>query len=273
VPVNAPLPVVVVDAFTDRPFAGNPAAVCVLPGPADPEWMQLVAREMSLSETAFVHRDAAAGPDDWRLRWFTPTVEETLCGHATLASAHVIWEEARAAAPDRPLRFHSKSGLLVASRAEGGGIEMDFPATPVEAAAPPAGLLEGLAVPEPRFAGRSRFDWLVEVASEADVRALCPDMRRLAAVGGRGVIVTAAPGPPGHDFVSRFFAPNDGVDEDPVTGSAHCALACHWAPRLGRTSFVAFQASARGGVVRVRLEGDRAILGGAAVTVLRGVLA
>lgn len=261
-----PQPIVVVDAFADRPFTGNPAAVCVLDGPRDEAWMQALAREMNHSETAYLHPEG----DGWRLRWFTPAVEVDLCGHATLAAAHVLWEEGRLPA-DAEARFDTRSGRLVCRR-EGGWIGMDFPALPPAAAPPPDGLVEALGA-APTWVGRSRFDYLVEVASEAEVRALRPDLARLRGVETRGVIVTAPASMEGADFVSRFFAPAAGVDEDPVTGSAHCVLAPHWAERLGRAALVGFQASARGGFVRVAAEAGRVRLGGRAVTVLRGTLA
>ena len=272
------LPIFQVDAFTDRPFSGNPAAVCLLPAPRDPPWMQDVAREMNLSETAFLVRRARPN-DGFDLRWFTPAVEVDLCGHATLASAHVLWEHGDLA-PGAQARFHTKSGVLTADRRAGGAggkdvwIELDFPATRADPAPVPAGLLEAVGV-TPRFIGRSRFDYLLEVDDEATVRRLRPDFGTLAGVEARGVIVTsrASRKGDGYDFVSRFFAPRAGVDEDPVTGSAHCALAPYWSAKLGAPALTGYQASARGGVVRVRVAGDRVILGGQAVTVLRGELA
>lgn len=254
-----------IDAFTDRPFAGNPAAVCLLDGPRDAEWMQDVAREMNLAETAFLHPTG----DGFGLRWFTPAVEVELCGHATLASAHALWETG-VLAPDDPARFHTLSGLLTAKR-KGEWIELDFPARPVEEVAPPEGLAEALGA-EPRFVGRSKYDYLLELASEDAVRKADPDHRRLASLPVRGVIVTARGTDNPFHFISRFFAPGVGVDEDPVTGSAHCTLGPYWRERLGRDEFLAYQASPRGGVVRVRVEGGRVKLGGQAVTVLRGRL-
>jgi PhzF family phenazine biosynthesis protein len=254
-----------VDAFTAEPFAGNPAAVCVLPGPREERWMQLLAREMNLSETAFLHPEGEA----WRLRWFTPTVEVALCGHATLASAHVLWETG-ALASDATARFQTRSGLLTAVR-QGDLIELDFPATRAEPAPAPAGLAAALGA-EPRFVGRNKYDYLVEVDSEPVLRSLKPDFAALRKLPVRGVIVTAPPAAAEFDFVSRFFAPGAGVDEDPVTGSAHCCLGPFWQARLGKAEFKAFQASARGGVVRVRIEGERVKLGGHAVTVFRGAL-
>jgi predicted PhzF superfamily epimerase YddE/YHI9 len=259
--------VVQVDAFTAQPFAGNPAAVCVLAQPADPGWMQDVAREMNLSETAFAH------PVDggYQLRWFTPAVEVDLCGHATLATAHVLWEEGLLS-PRDPARFHTRSGILTAER-RGEWIELDFPAEPAEPAPAPPGLLEALGSPV-RSAGRNRFDWIVELESGTEVRRLAPDIIRLASIPSRGIIVTGRADfeSTSFDFVSRFFAPRLGVPEDPVCGSAHCCLGPYWSERLCKTDLVGYQASPRGGVVRVRHLGPRVVLGGQAVTVLRGEL-
>ncbi|HEU4698821.1 MAG TPA: PhzF family phenazine biosynthesis protein [Gemmatimonadales bacterium] len=260
-------PIAQVDAFTDRPFAGNPAGVCVLPAPRDAEWMQRVAAEMNVAETAFLVRRADG--DGWDLRWFTPTVEVDLCGHATLASAHLLWEAGHVP-PGAEARFHTRSGLLTARRG-GPAIELDFPSEPAEASPLPEGLADALGA-APVWGGRNRMDWLVEVESAAVVRALAPDLGRIAQVPARGVIVTSRADDGSCDFVSRFFAPQAGVPEDPVTGSAHCCLAPFWAPRLGRDTLVGRQLSARGGTVHVRLAGDRVVLGGAAVTVLRGEL-
>jgi PhzF family phenazine biosynthesis protein len=259
-----PRPFVQVDAFTDRPFQGNPAAVFLLEGPQDPSWMQLVAREMNLSETAFLHRL----PEGFGLRWFTPAVEVDLCGHATLASAHALWSEGHAD-PGTTLRFFTRSGELTASR-EGDWITLDFPATGPSPCEPPEGLLPALGA-EAVYVGKTRFDYLAELTSEEAVRGLRPDGHRLRSLGVRGVIVTA-PGASPYDFVSRFFAPGAGIDEDPVTGSAHCALGPYWQGRTGKGEFLAYQASARGGEVRVRTRGDRVLLSGRAVTVLRGDL-
>lgn len=254
-----------VDAFTSERFRGNPAAVCILPEPRDEGWMQSVAREMNLSETAFLR----ARPDGFDLRWFTPSVEVALCGHATLASAHVLWETGLLK-PDEQARFHTLSGVLTAERKDG-LIELNFPANPPDPADAPEGLAEALGI-TPKYAGRSKFDYLVELHSEVAVRSLKPDFRRLREIPVRGAIVTSRAETPGYDFVSRFFAPGSGVDEDPVTGSAHCCLAPFWSTRLNKTEFMAYQASARGGVLRLRLDGDRVRLGGHAVTVLRGEL-
>jgi PhzF family phenazine biosynthesis protein len=266
------LPVYQVDAFTDRPFSGNPAAVCLLDDERDDRWMQEVAAEMNLSETAFL----LSKPDGYDLRWFTPKVEVDFCGHATLASAHVLWETGRLP-PELPARFSTRSGLLTAVR-RGEWIELDAPADPPQPTAPPAGLIEALGV-EPRYVGRGRFDYLVEVDSEALLRGMAPDLARLATVETRGIIVTCAAGPtsggthlPHNDFLSRFFAPAAGIDEDPVTGSAHCCLGPFWGARLGKSELQGFQASQRGGWVRMRLEGERVALLGQAVTVLRGEL-
>jgi predicted PhzF superfamily epimerase YddE/YHI9 len=259
------LQIVQVDAFANRPFGGNPAAVCILPEPRDERWMQDVAREMNVAETAFLHPEN----EGYRLRWFTPTVEVALCGHATLASAHVLWEDAHLPA-GRQARFHTQSGLLTADRRDD-WIELDFPATPPVAAPAPPGLAAALRVAA-RWVGRSKFDYLVEVDSEDAVRGLKPDLFALERIEARGIIVTSRATTAGYDFVSRFFAPRSGVPEDPATGSAHCALAPFWGERLGRTAMTAYQASARGGVIRVRLAGDRVVLGGQAVTVLRGEL-
>jgi PhzF family phenazine biosynthesis protein len=256
-----------VDAFADAPFGGNPAAVLLLPAPRDAAWMADVAMEMNLSETAFLVRRADASFD---LRWFTPAVEVALCGHATLASAHVLWETG-ALGPGEVARFHTKSGVLLAARREDGRIELDFPARIATPCAPPAGLAEALGVGL-GFTGRNVDDYLVEVASEAVVRGLAPDQRGLGMLRVRGVIVTARSETAGFDFVSRFFAPGAGVAEDPVTGSAHCCLAPHWGAILGKTEMVGYQASKRGGVVHVRVEGDRVKLAGRAVTVLEGEL-
>jgi PhzF family phenazine biosynthesis protein len=252
-----------IDAFTDIAFKGNPAAVCILDRERDAAWMQDVAKEMNLSETAFLLHHA----DGFGLRWFTPAVEVALCGHATLASAHALWEE-RVLETDA--RFHTLSGLLTATR-NGDLIELDFPAKAEEPAEAPPLLLEALGA-KPVYVGRNQFDYLVEVGSEEELRALDPDHARLRTIPVRGVIVTARSSDPRFDFVSRFFAPGSGVDEDPVTGSAHCALTPYWSKKLGKAEMTAYQASARGGVVHVRLAGDRVKLGGHAVTVLRGEL-
>jgi PhzF family phenazine biosynthesis protein len=259
------IPIYQVDAFTDRPFAGNPAAVCILTKAADPAWMQNVAREMNLSETAFIWPEA----DGYRLRWFTPAVEVDLCGHATLATAHTLWETCRLPKSEEA-RFFTRSGLLRAKK-KGDFIELDFPAKPEEFAAPLPGLGEALGI-RVETVSKNKFDYLVEADSEEVVRNLKPDFAKLREIEARGVIVTARPKTGPYDFISRFFAPRAGVNEDPVTGSAHCFLGPYWAKRLGKNEFFAYQASARGGELRVRLLDARVLLSGKAVTVLRGEL-
>ena len=265
-----PIDLYQVDAFTDRAFAGNPAAVCLLPEPREADWMQRVAREMNLSETAFL----VARGGGFDLRWFTPATEVELCGHATLASAHVLWQAGRLGLAELA-HFHTLSGLLTARRRGDGWIELDFPARaaePLDASSAPPGLVEALGADVPVFLGKSRYDYLLELPSEEAVRALRPDFGRLRTLPVRGVIATARASTAPFDFVSRFFAPGAGVDEDPVTGSAHCTLGPYWAGRLGKEDFLAYQASERGGVLQVRVAGERVELAGQAVTVLRGHL-
>jgi PhzF family phenazine biosynthesis protein len=254
-----------VDSFTDTPFAGNPAAVCLLAKWQPDVWMQMVAREINLSETAFlVPKDG-----DFDLRWFTPTVEVDLCGHATLGTAHVLWEDGHLA-PNEAARFHTRSGLLGAEK-KGSWIEMDFPATPAQST-DRADILESALAVIPKYVGRSQFDYVVEIESEQEVRRLKPDFSALLQLKVRGVIVTSRASGAGYDFVSRFFAPGTGIDEDPVTGSAHCCLGPFWKERLGRDNLVGYQASARGGFVRTRCVNDRVFISGQAVTVFRGEL-
>ncbi len=260
------IPLFHVDAFTDTVFGGNPAAVCLLEPPAEVDWMQSVAREMNLSETAFL----VPGGERFDLRWFTPGMEVDLCGHATLASAHVLWEtgtveEATAIA------FSTRSGVLSAARA-GDWIELDFPADPPVEKPPPPGLEAALGA-RPVWFGESDNYQFAEVGSEEALRSLAPDFRALAALVPVGITVTARPSAARWDFVSRFFAPGAGIDEDPVTGSAHCQLAPYWSERLGKDVMLAYQASTRGGVVRVACRGERVELAGRAVTVARGALA
>jgi PhzF family phenazine biosynthesis protein len=255
-----------IDAFTDQPFRGNPAAVCLLDRERDEKWMQNVAAEMNLSETAFLLPQR----DGFSLRWFTPAVEVALCGHATLASAHALWEE-KLLGYGETARFHTKSGVLTAQQRDG-LIELDFPATPEQKSDAPPALLEALGIASPRYVGKNKFDYIVEVGSEDEVRGLKPDHARLRQLPVRGVIVTSRAANGDYDFVSRFFAPGSGIDEDPVTGSAHCCLTPYWSQRLKKNEFTAFQASPRGGILRVRLDGDRVKLAGRAVTVLRGEL-
>jgi PhzF family phenazine biosynthesis protein len=254
-----------IDAFTDAPFKGNPAAVCLLDEPKPDGWMLAVAQEMNLSETAFLLPEG----DGWRLRWFTPVEEVSLCGHATLASAHMLYETGRLAGGAQAC-FDTLSGLLTAER-RAGWIELNFPARTLEPAEPPAGLIEALGA-EPVFTARYRNSMLVEVGSETELRGLQPDFLALKAVPLRTVAVTSRPETPGFDFISRYFAPRMGINEDPVTGSAHCALTPYWSQKLGKTELLAYQASARGGVLRVRLAGDRVVIAGQAVTVFNGEL-
>lgn len=260
------LEIVQVDAFTDKPFAGNPAAVCLLDKPRETEWMQAVAREMNTSGTAFMEQQGQA----YAIRFFTPGAEVELSGHTTLSSAHVLWESGRLPR-ESPAHFTSGAGPLAATWREG-WIELDFPALPEAATEPPPGLAEALGV-SPAYVGRNTYDLLVEVKTEREVRELKPDFARLREIPTRGVMVTARSETAGYDFISRFFAPSAGLDEDPVTGSAHCCLAPFWAARLGKEHLVGYQASARGGAVRARPAGGRVLLAGQAVTVLRGQLA
>jgi PhzF family phenazine biosynthesis protein len=259
------IPLFQVDAFTDQPFAGNPAAVCLLHQKRDDEWMQAIAAEMNLSETAFLLQQ----DDGYRLRWFTPKIEVDLCGHATLASAHVLWTEGRVPL-DQAIHFHTNSGLLKACR-RGDLIELDFPSQPASQVEGPSGLLKALGV-SAKNVGKNRFDYLVELDSVEELRDMKPDFAMLGKIEVRGVIVTSRSPSPEYDFVSRFFAPWAGIDEDPVTGSAHCCLGPYWQKQLGKDEMTAYQASARGGVVRVNVIGDRVKLGGKAVTVMKGGL-
>jgi PhzF family phenazine biosynthesis protein len=254
-----------VDAFTDRPFAGNPAVVCPLASWPDERWLQDVAAEMKQSETAFLVKQA----NGFQLRWFTPGVEVALCGHATLAAAHALWQMGLAK-PGHEIQFKTKSGILKAAP-RGGEIELDFPLKPEQSADPPPDLLPALGV-SAKYVGKNQFDYLVEVESEAVLRQMAPDFKRLAAAPVRGTIVTSRSSDPRFDFVSRFFAPAVGIDEDPVTGSSHCCLGDFWRKRLGKNDLLAYQASPRGGVVRVRVVNDRAFLGGKAVTIATGEL-
>ncbi|HTK82394.1 MAG TPA: PhzF family phenazine biosynthesis protein [Bacteroidota bacterium] len=260
------VPIYQVDAFvSDRKFSGNPAGVCILPEKADDAWMQNVAMEMNVSETAFLVKRS----DGYDLRWFTPSVEVALCGHATLASAHVLWETGQLG-KEMPARFHTKSGLLTAERREE-FVEIDLPAVVEAAETPPPELLIALGITA-QYAGKNRFDYLIEVESESIVRGIRPDFTTLRKLPVRGVMVTSRSQDPAYDIVSRFFAPGAGVDEDPVTGSAHCCLAPYWSAKLGKTELVAYQASPRGGVLHLKVAGDRVKLAGTAVTALRGEL-
>lgn len=282
-PVERPL--YVVDAFTSEPFAGNPAAVCLLDDADTPDrgWMQAVAAEMRHSETAFVrrHRGPAALPSEWALRWFTPRTEVDLCGHATLATAHVLWTEGIADPDAGGLHFQTRSGVL-AARPVAGRVQLDFPAlpsTPIDPRSEP-GLYGAIAIAlgaEPLALARNDRDLVVEVADARTVRGLDPDPEAVAAIETWGIVATATSDDPAFDFVSRFFAPRQGIDEDPVTGSAHCTLAPYWAPRIGRPDLVGRQVSARGGTVHCVVTTDddgqgRVLLSGSAVTITRGSL-
>jgi PhzF family phenazine biosynthesis protein len=260
-----PQTIVQVDAFTDTPFTGNPAGVCLLAAPRDEAWMQHVAREMNLSETAFLHPEG----EGYRLRWFTPLVEVPLCGHATLASAHLLYETGTLD-PAATARFFTLSGEMRATK-DGDWLTLDFPSRPVAPQPAPFDIAAALGVPVLNIAGNQHNRWLAEIASEEQLRALRPDFTAM--MGVYGVIATCRATTPGYDFMSRFFAPSVGINEDPVTGGAHCSLTPYWAEKLGKTEMVGYQASPRGGVVRVRLAGDRVHLSGQAVTVLRGELA
>ena len=252
-----------VDSFTEKPFAGNPAGVCVMEQRLDERLMQQIAMEMNLSETAFAVREG----EGFRLRWFTPTVEVELCGHATLATAHILWEIGIVKSSGLAV-FNTASGILYASR-KGNLIELDFPAKLEEKADAPPGLLEALHV-DATYIGKSAFDYLVLVESEDTIKNMEPDYSLLKKVQARGVMVTSRSSSPNYDFISRFFAPACGVNEDPVTGSSHCTLGPFWRKHINKNVFTAYQASARGGIVHVRLSGNRVYLGGHAITVMEG---
>ncbi|MET9533431.1 PhzF family phenazine biosynthesis protein [Streptomyces sp. NPDC006649] len=262
-----------VDAFTDRPFSGNPAGVLLLDSFPDDDWLQHVAAEMNHSETAFAHPLPAGGEADWALRWFTPATEVDMCGHATLATAHVLHTTG---ATTGTVRFTARCGLLTATSREDGTITLDFPTSPLTEEAVPAGLGEALGarITGVRDTGPHIGDLLVEVADEQTVRSLSPDFAALTAHSRRGIIATAEADDPslGYDYVSRCFFPRVGIDEDPVTGSAHTALAPFWSARLGRDDLTGLQASARSGLVRTSLRGGRTLLTGSAVTVIDGEL-
>jgi PhzF family phenazine biosynthesis protein len=257
--------IIQIDSFTETPFNGNPAAVCLMEKPADSQWMQLVAGEMNLSETAFLY------PVDkgYHLRWFTPTTEVELCGHATLASAHLLYEDGHVSKTDT-ITFHTLSGELTATYHDG-WIFLNFPATPSTAINLPR-LLELIAQTGGSGTRKSESWLLIELESEHEVRSYQPDFAGIAALPGGQLLITARAQMPGVDFVSRCFAPGLGINEDPVTGSAHTALGPYWMSKLSKSEFLAYQASARGGYVRVRVAGGRVILGGQAVTVMHGEL-
>jgi len=261
------LPILQVDAFCDRPFGGNPAAVCVLHEPKPESWMRRLAAEMNLSETAFaIHQE-----DGYHLRWFTPTTEVDLCGHATLATAYVLWTEGYLAI-NQPAEFMTRSGKLTA-RFDNDWIDLDFPAAPTHPIPAPDGLAEALGCPTANAEYNESLDfWLVALDDEAAVRELKPLFTRLKSIIPRGIIVTAKSESSDYDFVSRFFAPSLGIDEDPVTGSAHCCLGPYWSGKLGKTALVGYQASKRGGIVKVEVQEERVKLSGKAITVLKGEL-
>jgi PhzF family phenazine biosynthesis protein len=258
------LPLFHVDSFSDRPFSGNPAAVCILPAWKEDSWLQAVARETNLSATAFLVQQA----HQFDLRWFTAKVELGLCGHGTLASAHILWQQGYTNG-DR-IRFSTRGGTLTAVR-HGNESELDLPLKPEKPTGAPPEMLDALGV-SATYVGKNEFDYLVEVESATVLRGIAPDFKRLTTIPARGVIVTSRSDDARFDFISRFFAPSIGIDEDPVTGSAHCCLGDYWRKRLGRSEFTAFQASARSGVVRVRVTNDRAFLGGPATTVAKADL-
>lgn len=250
-----------VDAFTDKPFSGNPAGVCILDSKPTDEWMQDIASEMNLAETAFLLKEG----DGYRLRWFTPNSEIDLCGHATLASAHILMEKGYIS-EGREVNFYTKSGLLTAKSKEG-WIQLNFPATPEMRVEAPIELMDALNI-DPIYVGKNIFDYIIEVETEDIVRNMKPDFTKLLKVDTRGVIVTARS--MDYDFVSRFFAPEIGVFEDPVTGSSHCCLGPYWKDKLGKDEFTAYQASSRGGELRVKVVEDRVFISGKALTVLEG---
>jgi PhzF family phenazine biosynthesis protein len=256
-----------IDAFASKPFTGNPAAVCLLSDDADQAWMKQVAMEMNQAETAFLRRV----DNGYNLRWLTPSIEVDLCGHATIAAAHFLWENGEEP-PDSTIAFHTRSGTLSARLADG-WIELDFPAEREKPCEPPECLLSALGITKACHVGINRFDYIVQVETAREVRDLKPNIVELKHPSCRGVIVTAISNSPDCDFVSRFFAPAAGIDEDSVTGSAHCCLAPFWQERTGKNKMVGYQASKRGGYVRVEVRGDRVLLGGQAVTTLRGELA
>ena len=260
------LPLYQVDAFSPVPFRGNPAAVCLLDHPRPDAWMTALAAEMNLSETAFVLPEGTG----YRLRWMTPKVEVRLCGHATLASAHILFETSKAA-PNDTLHFHTLSGELTARQVDG-WIELNFPVKSVAASEPPAGLMEALGV-QPVWVGRNEQTYLVEVEDEETVRSAQPNHAALASLPLRYVLLTSRGRSGGaYDCVSRYFAPGAGIAEDPVTGSAHCYVIDYWGQKLGKDQLLAYQASARGGELRLVRQGERVLIRGQAVTILRGEL-
>ncbi len=275
------LTIIQVDAFTDKPFAGNPAAVCVTDTPLDEDLMRAIAAEMNLSETAFLHPDAIAGV--YSLRWFTPAIEVDLCGHATLASAHVLWSEGHLPAGTTAI-FNTQSGRLSAEQKANGWIELNFPAQPVQIIEKTPQLIQALGnQADSCIVTKSITKYLIEVPSESALRTMTPDFVEMKKLPLQGVIVTAAADDEGYDFVSRYFAPKVGINEDPVTGSAHTSLAPYWQAKLGKSEMLAQQVSERGGILRVScmlessntartVENNRIKISGQAVTVLKGTL-
>ena len=257
-----------VDAFSSQPFHGNPAAVCLMPEPVDSQWAQKVAMEMNLSETAFLFKEG----EKYNLRWFTPKTEVDLCGHATLASAHILWEE-KLLKPEEQAVFNTRSGILLAERKEN-WIKLDFPAKRITETLSPPGLLEALGIQakDVNFIGADNDYYLVEVQGEEIVRNLAPNFPVLHKLPIRSVIITSRANRTQYDFISRYFSVVSGVDEDPVTGSAHCYLGPYWQQKFHKDTFYAYQASARGGELKVKVQGERIHLFGQAVTVLRGEL-
>lgn len=260
------LPIFTVDAFTEKPFAGNPAAVCILNDAIEDSLMQKIAFELNLAETAFVLKEK--DKEGFSLRWMTPVSEVDLCGHATLATSHILWQEG-ICKKDETIQYHTRSGLLKADFYKG-EISLDFPAIPEKKIDYPKELITAIGGVTPKYVGMTKWNYLIELESESDVRNLQPDFNTMLKLPGWGTIITAKADMPGYDFVSRFFAPEKGIQEDPVTGSAHCALGPYWQKRLGKDSFKAYQASERGGTVGVKAAGDRVLLTGMAVTVISG---
>ncbi len=262
----------VVDAFAGRPFTGNPAGVVLVDAFLDDAWLQSVALEVNHSETAFAHPLPAGQDADWNLRWFTPKTEVALCGHATMATAHVLFSSGKAT---DTVRFRTQSGVLTAVKAADGAITVDFPTAELSEVAVPEALPAALGV-EPVSAHQVQGigDLLVELPNEAAVRHLDPDFKALAPLAGRGVLATAAAEDPsrGYDFVSRCFFPRIGVNEDPVTGGAHTAFGPFWSSRLNKDELTGFQASRRTGEVSISVRGERTLLTGKAITVLDGEL-
>jgi len=258
------LPIYTVDAFTDKPFSGNPAGVCILDDAIPESMMQNIAFEMNLAETAFVLKQ----DDGYSLRWFTPMAEVDLCGHATLASANIMWQTGVCPMTEQ-IRFHTRSGLLTAENYKG-EIGLNFPAIQEKQIDYPKELIDAIGGAKPKYVGMTKWNYLIELEDENAIRSVVPKYELMLGLPGWGTIITAKASMPGYDFVSRFFAPEKGVPEDPVTGSAHCALGPYWQKRLGKDKFKAYQASPRGGTVGVSVVGDRVLLTGNAVTMLKG---